>query len=347
MQLPLPDAQNDPAADMATCRELLRNGSKTFFAASFLLPRQLRGPATALYAFCRLADDAVDCEMAIKSSVDRLRHRLHLAYGCRPWPHAADRAFSHTVTKYDIPRAIPEALLDGLAWDAEGRRYETIEALNDYAARVAGTVGAMMALLMGVRSPSLLARACDLGIAMQLTNIARDVGEDARAGRIYLPMSWLREAGIDPDEWLAAPRFTPELGTVIERLLQTADGLYVRADSGIAGLPARCRPGIRAARLLYAEIGHALRRNGLDSVARRTVVPSQRKLALLCKAVSAPNHGRFALDHPSLPETKFLVEATAGLEAAEVPLAWWDLYGQAVRLIEIMDRLERRERTVI
>jgi phytoene synthase len=346
MQQHSSDDRGDPAADMAMCRELLRHGSKTFYAASFLLPRHLRGPATALYAFCRLADDAVDCERAKRSSVDRLRQRLHLAYSGHPWSHPADRAFSDTVHRFDIPRAIPEALLDGLSWDMEGRRYETIEALTDYAARVAGTVGAMMALLMGVRDQSLLARACDLGVAMQLTNIARDVGEDARTGRIYLPISWIREAGIDPDAWLAEPHYSPALGSVVERLLQRADELYVRADCGIAGLPTRCRPGIRAARLLYAEIGHTLRRSGHDSVSARAVVPSRRKLALLCRVASPPRRALAKLNEPALPATKFLVDCSA--KAVEpAGLAWWNIYGQAVRLIEIMERLERRERTVV
>ena len=101
-----------------------------------------------------------------------------------------------------------------LCWKAwpgtrEVRRYETLQDLDAYAARVAGSVGAMMTLVMGQRAPEIVARACDLGVAMQLTNIARDVGEDARAGRLYLPLQWLREAGIDPDAWLAKPVFTP------------------------------------------------------------------------------------------------------------------------------------------
>ena len=89
---------------------------------------------------------------------------------------------------------------------------------------------------MGARSADLIARACDLGVAMQLTNIARDVGEDARAGRLYLPRAWLREAGVDPVEWLATPRFRPEIAAVVARLLKHAEGLYARADAGIAGL---------------------------------------------------------------------------------------------------------------
>jgi 15-cis-phytoene synthase len=102
-----------------------------------------------------------------------------------------------------LPRELPAALLEGFAWDAAGRYYETIDELHDYCARVAGSVGAMMALIMGVKNKQVLARACELGNAMQLTNIARDVGEDARNGRLYLPRSWMREAGIDPQAWLA------------------------------------------------------------------------------------------------------------------------------------------------
>ena len=100
------------------------------------------------------------------------------------------------------------ALLEGFAWGHRGAAAtETLpDDVQDYAARVAGTVGAMMAVLMGARSPEAVARACDLGVAMQFSNIARDVGEDARAGRIYLPLRWLAEAGIDPEAFLASPR---------------------------------------------------------------------------------------------------------------------------------------------
>ena len=126
----------------------------------------------------------------------------------------------------------------------------------------------MMTLVMGQRSPEIVARACDLGVAMQLTNIARDVGEDARAGRLYLPLSWLREAGIDPEAWLAKPVFTPEIAAIVQRLLDAADVLYARATLGIANLPLACRPGIYAARALYAEIGRELERGGLDSVSQ-------------------------------------------------------------------------------
>ncbi len=148
------------------------------------------------------------------AGLDQLRERLARIYQGRPAEIPADRAFAEVVAQFAIPRSLPEALLEGFAWDQGRRRYESLDDVCDYAARVAGTVGAMMALLMGRREPEVVARACDLGVAMQLTNIARDVGEDARAGRIYLPIRWFKEAGIDPDAWLADPVFDPLGGSV-------------------------------------------------------------------------------------------------------------------------------------
>ena len=212
-----PDLPLASAADHAACRQHLRAGSRSFHAAALLLPDAVRAPATALYAFCRVADDAVDLGTGDPGTGDPggsgglggMRERLALAYAGRPLADPVDRAFADVVAEFAIPRALPEALFEGFAWDAAARRYEDLAALRAYAARVAGTVGAMMALLMGVRDPAVLARACDLGVAMQLSNIARDVAEDARAGRLYLPLAWLREGGIDPEAWLARPGPSP------------------------------------------------------------------------------------------------------------------------------------------
>lgn len=336
------------SADTAACRALLRNGSKTFHAASFLLPRRVREPASALYAFCRLADDCIDVEGGAISSVRQLRGRLERAYLGRPDDHPADRAFATTVHEYGIPSALPDALLSGLEWDALGRRYETIAELESYAARVAGSVGAMMAALMGATTTEAVARACDLGCAMQLTNIARDVGEDARNGRLYLPQSWMREAGIEPDLWLASPSFSLGLASVIDRLLARADRLYARAEAGIDMLPPTCRPGIRAAHSMYREIGHTLRRDGLDSVSRRTVVPLSRKLQLLGHAM-APWTGRDeARSEPCLPESQFLVDALVGRAGPTLRISltpWWHLQSRAIWVLDLFEQLERRQRS--
>lgn len=215
-------------ADLQACVALMRTGSKTFFAASRLLPQRVRASSIALYAFCRVADDMVDGgEHSLNEAMALLSQRLDGIYAGDPQDHVEDRALAIVVQRHALPRALLDALLDGFAWDAEGRRYETLEDVHDYGARVAGSVGAMMCWIMGVRSPQALARACELGVAMQLTNIARDVGEDARNGRLYLPRRWLAEAGIDADAWLLNPVCTPALQGVIERLLRTSSSLKV------------------------------------------------------------------------------------------------------------------------
>ncbi len=302
-------AQAPPAAssaqarqDLRACVALMRGGSKTFFAASRLLPAHLRDASIALYAFCRVADDLVDegddaaADAAVGTAsaaaqtaqglrgLDELRRRLDAIYAGQPLAWVEDRALAAVVSLYRLPRPLLDALLEGFAWDAQGRRYESLEDVQAYAARVAASVGAMMAWLMGVRDPLTLSRACELGVAMQLTNIARDVGTDARMGRIYLPRQWLREAGISPDAWLREPRWTPALARVVDRLLQEADRLYAQAACGIAALPPDCRPAIRAAGLIYAEIGHQLRRQRLDAVHQRAVVSGWRKAWLLLVA---------------------------------------------------------------
>ncbi len=296
-------------ADLAACREMIREGSRSFFLASLLLPEEVREGAYAVYGFCRLSDDAVDVEGGDGAAVDRLRARLARIFAGAPdgWP--ADRALADAVERFGVPRAALEALLEGLEWDAKGRACETLSDVLTYAARVAASVGAMMAALMGARSPHLVARACDLGLAMQLTNISRDVGEDARMGRLYLPRAWLREEGVDPDAWLAAPVFSPAIGRCVARLLAEADSLYRRAESGIDGLDRAFRPAIFAARYLYAEIGAEVARNGFDSVGRRARVAFGRKTALVAKALARSVHGGAVSTEPASPEVRFLVEA--------------------------------------
>lgn len=323
---------------------MIRGGSRSFHAASLLLPGRVRRPAYALYAFCRLSDDAVDLRGGRADTIARLRDRLDRAYAGRPLDHPVDRAFADTVARFAIPRTLPLALLEGLAWDAEGRRYATLADLEAYAARVAGSVGAMMALLMGLRDPQRLARACDLGVAMQFTNIARDVGEDARNGRLYLPEQWLADEGIDPPSFLAAPVCTPAIRRTVARLLGEADRLYARADTGIGGLPASCRPAIRAARLLYAGIGREVARGGFDPVANRAVVPAARKCALIALALIGTPRPLVTASAPALAATRFLVDAAREARRPDRPAPWWDIGGRFVFTIELFDRLERRDR---
>jgi phytoene synthase len=328
------------AADLAACRAAIRTGSRSFHAASRLLPARVRDPALALYAFCRLADDAVDEGADKAAAVLTLGERLDRVYAGRPFDAAADRAFAAVVAGFAMPRALPEALLEGFAWDATGRRYATFAELLDYAARVAAAVGAMMCVLMRVRDADTLARACDLGLAMQLTNIARDVGEDARAGRLYLPLDWFAEAQLDPSGFLARPAPLPAVRAMTARLLAEARRLYRRSAAGIARLPADCRPGIHAARLVYAAIGAEVARAGHDSVTRRARTGRLRKLGLLAAAAAAGLAdavlpGAATLHAAPEPSCAFLVAAAADPRRDR---------GRSEAVLAILSQLAERDR---
>jgi phytoene synthase len=329
----------DPA-DLAACKAAIRTGSLSFHAASKLLPARVRDPALALYAFCRIADDAVDEGADKARAVLSLRDRLDLVYHGRPRDAAPDRAFAAVVEAFQMPRALPEALLEGLAWDAVGRRYDDLSGVRAYSARVASAVGAMMAVLMGVRDADALARACDLGLAMQLTNIARDVGEDARAGRLYLPQDWLRAEGLEPAAFLADPQPVPAIRRLTARLLAEADRHYLRAEAGVAALPLRCRPGIFAARHIYAGIGTRVAAQGYDSITRRASTGRLRKLGWLALAMARTGVTlalpRAAQLHAEpAPEVAFLVTAAARPQAVAP---------RSDALIAILQQLEARDR---
>lgn len=303
-----PEGQHSLSLD-----QILAEGSKSFTAASKLLPARIRGASTAVYAFCRIADDAVDeaDDGDGDGALEVLYDRLDRIYDGRPINHLVDRAFHDTITSHQLPKAIPLALFEGFEWDNNGKKYITLEDTMDYCARVASSVGVMMTLLFGERRPDVLARACDLGLAMQLTNICRDVGEDAEKGRIYLPREWLESAGIDPEALLARPTFTPALGEVVKALLEVAENHYRLADIGISRLPKDSRLSVRAARLIYADIGRVICKNGYDSISVRAYTGKWRKLWLCLKALGARFWSERENDAPAHPRVQFLVDAVA------------------------------------
>lgn len=338
MQPVRPDGRTIAPEDVETCLALLKHGSKSFHAASRLLPQRLRAPVQALYAFCRLSDDAVDESPLGEEVLARMHRRLDSIYSASVLTSPVDRAFAATVRRHCIPQTLPEALFEGFAWDEEGRRYRTLSDVRAYAVRVAGTVGVMMALIMGVRQPDALARACDLGVAMQLTNIARDIGEDARAGRLYLPLDWFAEAGIDAESWLTSPVHDVRIAAMARRLLEEADRLYHRSEWGIAALPTDCRPAIFAARYIYASIGTAIAANAFDSMGQRAHVGRKRKMLLLARAWIVAKIATTGEPLPALPEAQYLVDTIGVAEPAEAEtggLAW---------LLDLFERLERLDR---
>jgi phytoene synthase len=307
--------------DMAICNEMMRKGSKSFFMASKLLPVWMRLPTLALYAHCRHGDDVVDDEEDENKYIEVLKNlhrRLDEAYDTEvkiaSLKTPVERTFASVVRAFDVPKELPMALLEGFEWDLEDavERYETVDDTVAYGVRVASAVGGMMVALMpkSLRKPEIMARAYDLGIAMQLTNISRDVGEDARNGRCYLPNQWLKEEGVDRAELLRDPKMSPALGRVVKRLLDTADMYYERADAGIKFLPIDCRLAVQAAGVIYGDIGRIVRANGYNSVDTRAHTSKMRKLYLVAIAfVKKIFCAQRTCDAPVAPSAAYLVKA--------------------------------------
>jgi phytoene synthase len=167
------------------------------------------------------------------------------------------------------------------------------------------------------------------------------VGEDARNGRLYIPRTWLREEGIDPDTWLSNPRFTPALGKVVARLLQNADELYERSQAGIATLPRDCRCAIMAARKVYAEIGREVERLGYDSVNQRAVVSGLRKKRLVLSSLRVAIFGGTKKQYPQMERSiAYLVNAVP----VEDPYAHYggSLEQRVVWVINLLEKTELR-----
>jgi 15-cis-phytoene synthase len=283
-------------AVIASSEESIRKGSKSFAAAARIFDRSTRDDCVMLYAWCRHCDDVIDGQtlgheqqadfrQGQAERLELLRQETARALGGGDTPSdPVFAALKRVAERRSIPELYPQQLLDGFAMDVEGRRYETVADTLDYGYHVAGVVGVMMAQIMGVREPSVLDRASDLGIAFQLTNIARDVIEDARAGRVYLPADLLREQGVEAvDAENMGQR--PGLYRAALRLLEIADVYYDSALVGMRALPPRSALAIAAARRVYRAIGEKLRKGGPQAWDGRVSTTSAEKVGLFGRAV--------------------------------------------------------------
>jgi phytoene synthase len=294
----------DPVADIVRHSEkAIAKGSKSFAAAARLFSPRTREDAVMLYAWCRHADDVVDGQTLghdqqsdfRQGQLDRVADLKQLTQDALAGKETTDPAFKAlqlVAHRNAIPARHPLELIGGFEMDAEQRTYETIEDTLDYCYHVAGVVGVMMTMIMGARGEPVLDRASDLGIAFQLTNIARDVVEDAEAGRVYLPRQWLREAGIetvnaaDRDQW-------PALHAVALRLLDHAEPYYASALSGVSALPPRSAWAVAAARRVYRDIGQKIRSDGPNAWATRVSTGKARKAWMLALSAGDVAGSRF------------------------------------------------------
>nr|AAZ73137.1 phytoene synthase [Enterobacteriaceae bacterium DC404] len=266
-------------------------GSKSFATASKLFDKRTRRSALMLYTWCRYCDDVIDGQVVgfaapteqsdtPEARLQRLRKMTRRAYDGETMQEPPFAAFQEVALAHAIPPTQAFDHLEGYAMDVRNERYYSLDDTLRYCYHVAGVVGLMMARVMGVRDEATLDRACDLGIAFQLTNIARDIVDDAQVGRCYLPQQWLAEVGLN-EQTCTVRANRPALARLAARLVTEAEPYYQSALAGLGDLPLRSAWAIATAHGVYREIGVKVLMAGEKAWDTRQGTTRAEKLALV------------------------------------------------------------------
>lgn len=274
---------------IATCTRATRVHSSTFYLGSRLFRGERRSAVTVIYAVCRAGDDAVDEAPSVEAGRARLDAwwaGVERAYAGRPDPESAvEVGLTWLLERFDVPRAAFDELRLGLASDLEPTDVADVDELMVYCRRVAGVVGWLVAPVAGYRGgPDTLAQALALGMAMQLTNVLRDVGEDLRLGRCYLPADLRAKHGVDLVD-LREGRVTPGYVALLEELADRTTALYREGWRGIPRLHGVAALGVAVAALNYEGILRKLRQNRYDNLNRRAYLRPVERIALIPRAL--------------------------------------------------------------
>jgi len=277
----------------AHCRQITREFAKTFYLATRFLPYHKQRSIFAIYALCRFLDNIVDeaedlvsdkrlKRAEVQSVLSDWKDQLQLTYEGKVTGHPILLALADVLRQHNIPISLPFQLIDGVEMDLTKSRYETFDELYDYSYKVASVVGLMVSEVFGYEDDSALTHAVDLGIAMQLTNIIRDVGEDLRRGRIYLPAEDLKRFGVSEQDLLNY-RLSKEFKALMKFQVARARMYYQRADTGISLLSEDSRVPVRLARYNYARILDQIETNGYQVFEHRAHLTFTQKMAILPK----------------------------------------------------------------
>ncbi len=273
---------SDPMAAFRATEQVIRDHSKTFFFATALLPDKMRRAVRSLYAFCRATDDLVDAEDASLADIENWRAQTSLPP--EKQTHPILYTWSLTRREYEVNPHYEQELIDGVCMDVHFKPYPTWEALQGYCYRVASTVGLLSMPIIGLAPGVTFAQAAPyairLGIALQLTNILRDVGEDGRRGRVYFPDEDLARFDLTLED-IRRRVFDSRFVRLMRFQIERARRLYAESFPGIALLSAAARPAVGAAALLYAAILDEIEALGYDVYNHRARTSALRKLALL------------------------------------------------------------------
>ena len=284
--------------------ESIAKGSKSFAAASLLFDRATRERAHLLYAWCRRCDDIADGQdhggrlsnegPAAQDRVEAIRVLTRRALEGQPTADIAFVALGQVAAEVGLTQDMCDDVIDGFALDAAGWRPRSERDMMLYCFHVAGAVGVMMARVMGVPADAedVLDRACDLGLAFQLANIARDVWEDDAAGRCYLPEEWLVEADITPGQHMK-PAYRAALTALVARMLDLAEMHEAAARVGAGALSFRQRWAVLSAANIYGAIGRKVRRAGEHAWDHRVQTSGAEKAGHVAAALWEALRGSF------------------------------------------------------
>lgn len=276
------------------CRNITRSHAKTFYLATRFLPNEKQRSIFAIYGLCRYVDDLIDesedlitmskiNEADARPIMDDFQRKLEEAYVTKHSDNLILLAFSDTLKNFDIPMKYPIELMEGVCMDLHTNRYQTFDQLYGYCYKVASVVGLMTSEVFGYDDPKAIGHAIDLGIAMQLTNILRDIGEDLERDRVYLPKEELELFGLtDQDLFnhVIDSRFMDFMAFQIARTRQ----YYASADLGIAMLSPDSRLPVILARMNYSRILDVIERNTYQVYKHRAYLTTSQKLKILPKA---------------------------------------------------------------
>jgi len=270
-------------------RQMTAYYSKSFYISACLLPMEKRWATFAAYGFCRYADNLIDKQRnrqvaEILREIDFLNHELQVAYRTGESEHPVLRSFIVVARHYGIPPEYPLDLLRGVQMDIQNSRYENFDELYVFCYRVAAVVGLMMTHILGCEKDEAFGYAEKLGVAMQLTNILRDVQEDKDMGRIYIPLDELRASGCC-EKNILEERMTPQFRELMKFQVQRAHSYYNAAAAGIPMLAADARFSIYSASRIYRGILRRIEARDYNPFLGRVYVPKHRKLGIVLQEV--------------------------------------------------------------
>ena len=271
------------------CKDVSKVHAKTFYFASRFLPPEKRNACYSIYAFCRYIDDLVDKNIfrslnseeslqKLAEAVEEWRRQLKALYKGEYIDHPIMIALKDTISKFGIPENLPNELIDGVNMDITKTRYENFEDLKIYCYKVASVVGLMTTHVFGFRNDEAFGYAVDLGIAMQMTNILRDIKEDSLQGRIYLPAEEMKMFGYTEDELMRQTQ-NSSFRELMEYQVKRAADYYDVADKGISMLERDSRVAVGLMSRNYRKILNVIKENDFNIFSKRVYVPIHRKLA--------------------------------------------------------------------